>query len=71
MRKQLWPKQDPIKNCFPLPNEIFSLELSSTVISIYGYLLCCEDRKTYERLTSCQIIGEAVGKSTITVRKYI
>ena len=27
MRKQHWPKRDPIKNYFPLPNEIFSLEM--------------------------------------------
>ena len=36
MRKQHWPKRDPIKNYFPLPNEIFSLGLSSTAIGIYG-----------------------------------
>ncbi len=71
MRKQHWPKRDPIKNYFPLPNEIFSLGLSSTAIAIYGYLLFREDRKTYECLASYRMIGEAIGKSITTVRKYV
>ena len=71
MRKQNWPKRDPIKNYFPLPNEIFSLGLSSTAIAIYGYLLFREDRKTYACLASYRMIGEAIGKSVTTVRKYV
>ena len=71
MRKQSWAKRDPIKNYFPLPNEIFSLGLSSTAIAVYGYLLCREDRKTYECLASYRMIGEAIGKSVTTVRKYV
>ena len=71
MRKQNWPKRDPIKNYFPLPNEIFSLGLSSTALVIYGYLLFREDRKTYECLASYRMIGEAIGKSVTTVRKYV
>ena len=39
MRKQHWPKRDPIKNYFPLPNEIFSLGLSAGAIAVYGFLL--------------------------------
>ena len=71
MRKQSWIKRDPIKNYFPLPNEIYSLGLSSTAIAIYGYLLYREDRKTYECLASYRMIGEAIGKSITTVRKYV
>ncbi len=71
MRKQSWPKRDPIKNYFPLPNEIYSLRLSSTAIAVYGYLLCREDRKTYECLASYRMISEAIGKSVTTVRKYV
>ena len=48
MRKQHWPKRDPIKNYFPLPNEIFSLGLSAGAIAVYGFLLHREDRKTYQ-----------------------
>ena len=71
MRKQSWAKRDPIKNYFPLPNEIFSLGLSSTAIAVYGYLLFRENRKTYECLASYRVIGEAIGKSVTTVRKYV
>ena len=71
MRKQHWAKRDPIKNYFPLPNDIFSLGLSSTAIAVYGYLLFREDRKTYECLASYRMIGEAIGKSVTTVRKYV
>ena len=36
MRKQHWPKRDPIKNYFPLPNEIFSLgPVSYTHLDVY------------------------------------
>ena len=69
--KKNWTKRDPIKNYFPVPNEIFSLSLSSDAISIYGYLLSREDRKTYECLVSYRMIAEAIGKSVTTVRKYV
>ena len=71
MRKQSWSKRDPIKNYFPLPNEIYSLGLSSDAISIYGYLLSRENRETYQCLVSYRMISEAIGKSVTTVRKYV
>ena len=71
MRKQNWTKRDPIKNYFPLPNEIYALGLSSTAIAVYGYLLHREDRKTDQCLASYRMIGEAIGKCTNTVRKYV
>ena len=71
MKKQRWLKRDPSKNYFPLPNEIYSLGLSSTAIAVYGYLLRREDRKTYQCLASYRMIGEAIGKSVNTVRKYV
>ena len=69
--KKNWTKRDPIKNYFPVPNEIFSLGLSSDAISIYGYLLSREDRKTYECLVRYRKISWAIGKSVTTVRKYV
>ena len=71
MRKQYWPKRDPIKNYFPLPNEIFSLGLSAGAIAVYGFLLHREDRRTYQCVVSYRTIGEAVGMSVNTVRKYV
>ena len=59
------------KNYFPLPNAIFSLNLSPGEIAVYSYLLHCEDRKTYQCYPSYKTIGQAVGMSTNTVQKYI
>ncbi len=59
------------KNYFPLPNEIFSLNLCPGEIAVYSYLLYCEDRKTYQCYPSYKTIGQAVGMSTNTVQKYI
>ena len=35
MRKSNWTRRDPIKNYFPLPNEIYSLGLSAGAIAVY------------------------------------
>lgn len=66
-----WPKRDPVKNYFMVPNEVFCLDLDSSEISIYGYLLRCEDRKTYQCHPSYRTIGKAVGLCQNTVRKYV
>ena len=71
MKKKHWPARDPVKNYFPLPNELYSLGLSSTAIAIYGYLLRIEDRQTYQCLASYSKIGKAIGRSVNTVRKYV
>lgn len=68
---QRWPKRDPVKNYFMVPNEIYNLGLNSSEISIYGYLLRCEDRKTYQCHPSYRTIGSAVALSKNTVRKYV
>ena len=56
---------------FPLPNEIFSLGLTTGKISVYAYLMFCEDRETYQCYPSYKTIGKALQMSTNTVRKYI
>ena len=71
MRKQHWPKRDPIKNYFPLPNEIHQLGLSPRAIAVYGYLLSIEDRQTYEAYASYNTIGNATQMSANTVSKYV
>ena len=63
--------REAYKNYFPLPNEIFSLNLCPGEIAVYSYLLYCEDRKTYQCYPSYKTIGQAVGMSTNTVQKYI
>ena len=66
-----WQNSNAIKNYFPLPNEIYRLGLSPAEVSIYGYLLSVEDRKTYQCYPSYRTIGEAVGMSRNTVKKYV
>ena len=48
MKFQQWPKRDPNKNYFMVPNEVFHIDLSHPKISIYCYLLSIEDRETYQ-----------------------
>ena len=71
MKRCLWPARDPVKDYFPLPKEIFSLGLSAAEITIYAYLLFCEDRQTFQCWPSYRKIGEAVGLSPNTIRKHI
>lgn len=71
MRVYGHPKRDPVKNYFPLPNEIFVLGLNAGEIAVYAYLLFCENRETFRCWPSCRSIGRATGMSVNTVRKYI
>ena len=64
-------KRDAIKNYFPMPNEIFSLGLNGGEILVYAYLMYREDRKTFQCYPSYKTIGEAVGMSNNTVKKYV
>lgn len=66
-----WQKQEKLKRRFTLPNELFSLELNSAEISIYAYLLYCEDRKTHQCWPSYKKIAKEVGLSPKTVKKYV
>ena len=66
-----WPKRDPNKYYYLVPNEVFNLGLSSHEIAVYNYLLRCEDRRTYQCHPSYRTIGRAVQLSENTVRKYV
>ena len=68
---QHWPKRDPNKHYYLVPNEVFNLGLSSHEIAVYNYLLRCEDRRTYQCHPSYRTIGRAVRLSENTVRKYV
>ena len=54
-----------------MPNEVFLLGLSPGELVVYSYLKRCENRKTHQCWPSYKTIGEAVGMSENTVRKYI
>ena len=67
----LYPQRDPIKNFFPLPNELFHLGLDFGEIAVYAYLMYRENRKDYTCVVSYREIGAAVGMSKNTVSKYV
>ena len=69
-KNNLW-NQKVTGNFFPLPNALFQLELSPGEIAVYAYLMCREDRKSFQCYPSYKTIGEAVHMSANTVRKYV
>ena len=71
MKFTRYPKRDAIRDYFPVPNEIFCLGLSSGEIAVYAYLLRCENRKTFQCHPSYKTIGNTVGMSNNTVKKYV
>ena len=71
MRNKYYTSRDPIKNYFPLPNEVFALGLSPGALAVYSYLMYIEDRTTYQCHASYKTIGKAVNMSPNTVRKYV
>ena len=56
---------------FSLPNEIFSLDLGHGAITVYAYLLYCEDRSSHQCHPSYKTISVTVGLSVNTVMKHI
>lgn len=71
MTYEPYPKRDPIKNYFPLPNEVFALDLTPGELAVYSYLMRCEDRATHQCYPSYATIGRAVNLSKNTVRKHV
>ena len=71
MKNKYYTSRDPIKNYFPLPNEVFNLGLSPGALAVYSYLMYIEDRTTYQCHASYRTIGSAVNMSPNTVRKYV
>ena len=49
MRNKYYTSRDPIKNYFPLPNEVFALGLSPGALAVFSYLMYIEDRGFGER----------------------
>lgn len=59
------------KNFFSLPNELFFLNISHGVITVYAYLLYCEDRRSHQCHPSYRTIAAAVHLTVATVMKHI
>ena len=59
------------KKFFSLPNELFFLNIGHGAITVYAYLLYCENRRTHQCHPSCRTIAGAVHLSAATVMKHI
>lgn len=69
--KNTYTKRSPLGHYFLLPNEIFILGLSPGELSVYAYLIFCEDRKTHQCWPSIGRISQYTGMSANTVVKNI
>lgn len=59
------------KNFFSLPNELFFLNIGHGAITVYAYLLYCEDRRTHQCHPSYRTIAAVVHLTVATVMKHI
>lgn len=66
-----YTKRSPLGHYFLLPNEVFTLGLAPGELSIYAYLMFCEDRETHKCWPSIGRISQHTGMSANTVAKYI
>ena len=58
-------------NYYIVPNELMKLHLCAGEIAVYNYLLFCENRTTYQCYPGYRTIGNAIGMSKNTVKKYV
>ena len=66
-----YTNRSPLGRYFLLPNEIFTLGLTPGELSVYAYLIFCEDRETHQCWPSIGRICQHTGMSANTVAKYI
>ena len=64
-------RRDHPGDFFPLPKAVFRLDLDAGEIAVLAFLMYCEDRETFRCHPSYATIGEAVGMSNNTVKKYV
>lgn len=58
-------------NYFKLPNQIFNMGLSPGELAVYAYLKRCSNIRTGECWPSYKKIGQAVGMTKRSVKKYV
>lgn len=64
-------RRDNPGDFFPMPKAVFRLGLDAGEIALLAFLMYCEDRKTFTCHPSYATIGEAIGMSNNTVKKYV
>ena len=66
-----YTNRSPLGRFFLLPNEVFTLGLTPGELSVYAYLMFCEDRETHQCWPSIGRISQHTGMSANTISKYI
>lgn len=66
-----YTSRSPLGHYFLLPNAVFTLGLSPGELSVYAYLMFCEDRETHQCWPGIGKICQHTGMSANTVAKYI
>ena len=66
-----YTNRSPLGHYFLLPNAIFTLGLAPGDLTVYAYLMFCEDRETHQCWPSIGRICQHTGMSANTVAKYI
>ena len=69
--RNTYTNRSPLGHYSLLPNEIFTLGLNPGELSVYAYLIFCEDRKTHQCWPSIGRISQYTGMSANTVVKNI
>ena len=69
--RNTYTNRSPLGHDSLLPNEIFTQGLIPGKLSVYAYLIFCEDRKTHQCWPSIGRISQSTGMSANTVAKYI
>ena len=69
--KNTYTKRSPLRHYFLLPNAVFTLGLSPGELSVYAYLMFCEDREPHQCWPGIGKICQHTGMSANTVAKYI
>lgn len=60
-----------VRNCFPMPNELFLFNLSANALAVYIYLLYCADRHTGQCHPSMPTMAKKLHLSRSTVLRCV
>lgn len=71
LTKQIWLTGEEFDAVFPLPNEVFQLDLKAGELLVYIYLHCQKSVRSGQCWPSYATIGAAVGMSRKTVQRHV
>ena len=66
-----WPRPDPRRYRFPLPNAVWEYNLKPTEFVILSYLCCCHSHFRNDGKISAETVAKTVHMTAGTVKKYL